>query len=246
MVYCDCHLSKVSWYRKEQEGQEIMGKLAVKSGRAPGTRRIARHRVRNSIERMIVEGRFRPGEKLVQLQLSRQFGVSLGMVREALFELEGLGLVESFDNLGVRVRTLDAQMMHELRVIREVFDGVAARECCGKLTDADADELRQLAQQIYMLSMAGEYEEKNLLDRQFHLRIAELSGNRMLTALARQHQVLGKMWGGTTNAKDTLDGHLAIVDAILAGDADKAEQTARQHLSHVSFEMPITRKHPET
>ena len=222
-----------------------MGKLAVKPRRPAGTRRIARHRVRNAIERMIVEGRFRPGEKLVQLQLSRQFGVSLGMVREALFELEGLGLVESFDNLGVRVRTLDAQVMHELQVIREVFDGVAARECCGKLYEEDAADLRSLAERIYVLSMAGEYEEKNLLDRQFHLRIAELSGNRLLTALARQHQVLGKTWGGTTNAKDTLDGHLAIVDAILAGDADRAEQTARQHLRHVSFEIPVAPKHPE-
>jgi DNA-binding GntR family transcriptional regulator len=215
-----------------------MVRLAVKSGRATGTRRIARHRVRNAIERMIVDGRFRPGEKLVQLQLSRQFGVSLGMVREALFELEGLGLVESFDNLGVRVRSVDAQLLHELQVLREVFDGVAARECCGKLKEEDAAQLREMAQQVYVLSVAGEYQEKNLLDRQLHLRIAELSGNRLLAALARQHQVLGKTWGGTKNAKDTLDGHLAIIDAIMAGDADKAEQAAREHLSHLPFELP--------
>ena len=109
-------------------GRMLVNTPHVKSKRAPRARRIARHRVRNSIEHMIVNGRFRPGEKLVQLQLSRQFGVSLGMVREALFELEGLGLVESFDNLGVRVRSLDAQAMHELYVLREVFDGVAARQ----------------------------------------------------------------------------------------------------------------------
>jgi DNA-binding GntR family transcriptional regulator len=213
-------------------------KVADKSRRSGSSRRIARHRVRDSIEQMIVNGRFRPGEKLVQLQLSRQFGVSLGMVREALFELEGLGLVESFDNRGVCVRSLDGRTIHELQVLREVFDGVAARECCGKMKDRDARELRELAERIYVLSMAGEYEEKNLLDRQFHLRIAELSNNRLLTGLARQHRVLGKIWGQTINAPRTLKEHLAIIDAIVAVDPDRAETVAREHLRHAAIETP--------
>jgi DNA-binding GntR family transcriptional regulator len=207
-----------------------MENVRTKPERVPAARKIARHRVRKSIEQMIVDGRFRPGEKLVQLQLSRQFGVSLGMVREALFELEGLGLVESFDNRGVRVRLLDAQALHELSVLRELFDGLAARECCGKLQEKDAVPLRQTAERIYLLSQAGEYEERILLDREFHLRIAELSGNRLLMALARQHHLLGKIVGTTMDARVTLDGHLAIIDAILAGDADLAERAAREHL----------------
>lgn len=207
-----------------------MENLRTKTEHTPAARKIARHRVRKSIEQMIVDGRFRPGEKLVQLQLSRQFGVSLGMVREALFELEGLGLVESFDNRGVRVRSLDAQALHELSVLRELFDGLAARECCGKLKEEDAVRLRQMAERIYLLSQSGEYEERILLDREFHLRIAELSGNRLLMALARQHHLLGKVIGTTMDAKVTLDGHLAIVDAILANDVDLAERAAREHL----------------
>lgn len=215
-----------------------MENARTKPERAPAARKIARHRVRKSIEQMIVEGRFRPGEKLVQLQLSRQFGVSLGMVREALFELEGLGLVESFDNRGVRVRSLDAQAMHELSVLRELFDGLAARECCGKLQEKDAANLRQMAEQIYRLSQAGEYEERILLDRELHLRIAELSGNRLLMALARQHHLLGKIVGTTMDAKVTLDGHLAIIHAILANDADLAERTAREHVRRLPTTEP--------
>jgi len=219
-------------------------KRQSKSQLAPRARKISRHRVRSAIEQMIVDGRFRPGEKLVQLQLSRQFGVSLGMVREALFELEGLGLVESFDNRGVRVRSLDAQTIHELTVLRELFDGVAARECCGKLSERDADQLRQMAERIYALSLAGDYEEKNLLDRQFHLSVAESSGNRLLMALARQHQIFGKVFGGTANPKRTLDGHLAIIDAILAGNADEAERAAREHLRPASPSSPPARGEP--
>jgi DNA-binding GntR family transcriptional regulator len=200
------------------------------SSKSRRRKRSSRHRVRAAIEEMIVNGRVRPGERLVQLQLSRQFGVSLGMVREALFELEGLGLVESFDNRGVRVRSLDARTLHELLAIREMFDGMAARECCGKLTEATATELCGLAERIHELTLAGEYAEKNLLDRQFHLRVAELSGNRLLMALARQHDILGKSVGGTINAQETLAGHLAIVRGLVSGDADEAERCARQHI----------------
>lgn len=208
----------------------VMQGIHVKSRRAVSTRRTSRHRVRDAIQQMIVEGRFRPGEKLVQLQLSRQFGVSLGMVREALFELEGLGLVESSHNLGARVRSLDAQALHELLVFREMFDAVAARECCGKLGEEDALQLREMAERIYTLTVAGDYAEKNLVDREFHLRIVDLSGNRLLMMLARQHHVLGKVFGTTVEPEGTLKGHLAIVDALLAGDKDQAERVARKHL----------------
>ena len=202
----------------------------VKSRRMPSTSRSSRHRVRDAIQQMIVDGRYRPGEKLVQLQLSRQFGVSLGMVREALFELEGLGLVESSHNRGARVRSLDAQALHELLVFREMFDGVAARECCGRLSEQDALELRAMAEHIYTLTVAGDYAEKNLVDRQFHLHIVELSGNRLLMMLARQHHVLGKVFGTTADPEGALAGHMAIVDALLAGDKDQAERAAREHL----------------
>lgn len=206
--------------------------VQIKAGRSSSAKNSSRHRVRSGIERMIVDGRFRPGEKLVQHQLSSHFGVSIGMVREALFELEGLGLVESSDNRGVRVRALDARTIHELDVIREVFDGVAARECCGKLKPQDAAELRQMAERIHFLSEVGAYEEKNLLDREFHLRIAELSDNRLLVALARQHQVLGKTSGSMMDARGTLEGHVAIIDAIVSGDPDKAQQAAQLHLRY--------------
>ncbi len=61
------------------------------------------------------------------------FNVSLGMVRESLFELQGSGLIETIDNRGVFVRRLDEQVISEFYTIRELFEGLAARDCCGHL-----------------------------------------------------------------------------------------------------------------
>jgi len=207
-----------------------MGKPPTQKRKPRGVRKTARHRIRNAIASMILEGRVPPGAKLVQLELSRRFGVSLGMIREVLFELEGSGLVESWDNHGVYVRSADARTLHEFQVIRELFDGIAARECCGHLTQADATALRVMAERIYALTKAGQFEEKNLLDRELHLRIAELAGNHLLLTLARQHHALGKVFGGKSEAERTLAGHLAIIEAIARNDPDAAEQAARQHL----------------
>jgi DNA-binding GntR family transcriptional regulator len=193
-------------------------------------RTVIRHRVRDAIAQMITDGRFRPGEKLVQLRLARHFGVSLGVVREALFELRGLGLVETVDNHGVLVRKLDLTRIREFHAVREVFDGLAARECCGRLTAADAAELHHMAEEIYTLALTGRDPERTAMDRKFHLRLAELSGNQTLVSLVQQHLVLGKVLGLNYEPERTRAVHLAIVDTIRRGDAVEAERLAREHV----------------
>lgn len=199
---------------------------------APG-RKVARHKVRDAIEKMILEGRIKPGEKIVQLQLSRMFDVSLGMIREALFELQRSGLIEAFDNRGIFVRKLDPQTIREFYIVRELFEGLAARECCGKLKPKDAAELRQMVEQVFQFANAGRQAEKVALDRDFHSRIVQISQNRLLIAMSQQYRVLGKIVGASTDPKGTRDSHLAIIKAIESGDPLKAEAAAREHVRRV-------------
>jgi DNA-binding GntR family transcriptional regulator len=182
---------------------------------------------------MILEGRIRPGEKLIQLQLSRLFDVSLGMIREALFELQASGLIEAFDNRGIFVRKLDLAAIREFYTVRELFEGLAARECCGRLKSKDATKLRCIAQEIYDHALAENHREKSQQDRYFHQVIVESCGNRLLVAMQQQYRVLSKILGANTDPKSTLSGHLAIVDAIETGSREKAERSARKHVRAV-------------
>lgn len=209
-----------------------MTESASQIRRSRASRKVGRHRIRNTIERMILDGRFRPGEKLIQSQLAKKFDVSQGMIREALFELKEHGLVETSDNRGMFVRSLDARSIYEMLVIREVFDGVAARECCGRMPVEDGMRLRKMADDIFDLTMAGRHKEKVALDRQFHLEIVRLTDNRILAMYAHQHHILGKVAGSTMTvpAEETRRGHYAILTAILAGDRNQAEQAARAHV----------------
>src|ERR1019366_10570991 len=111
--------------------------------------RVARHEVRDEIQRRILSGESKPGERLSQQSRARELGVAQGTVRESLLELKWLGLVESVDHLGVFVDNLDACRICEAYEVREVMEGLAARLACGHAGRADIAELRSMADNIY-------------------------------------------------------------------------------------------------
>lgn len=207
-------------------------KKIAKSGRAQrpaAARLVARHRVRELLEKMILSGRYPAGSKLVQEDLAQELGVAKGVVREALFELRGTGLVEAFDNRGMFVAPLSTRKLLESYELREVCEGLAARLCCRRITRLQIDELRGLAQRIYELGKQGKIEEGAQLDKALHQRLIEIADNSELRRMLESFVVLSKVVSVGANPKFTLTSHLALLNAIESGDADVAEQRMREH-----------------
>ena len=150
-----------------------------------------RRSVREEIQRRILSGESRPGERVAQQSLAKELGVGQGSVREALVELQWLGLVDAIDRLGVFVGNLDAARLCEAYEIREFLEGLAARRSCEHASQADATVLRNIANHILTLSNEGKVEEMGAADRAFHLQIVSISGNKMLMRLAEGYRVLG-------------------------------------------------------
>jgi len=191
--------------------------------------RVARHEVRDEIQRRILTGESKPGQRLSQQSLARELGVAQGTVRESLLELHWLGLVESVDHLGVFVDTLDAEKICEAYQVREVMEGLAARLACGHASRADIVELRGTADEIYKL--AEDKEGNNAaLDRQFHLHITELSRNSTLIRLSQTTRVLGMTVRAFREPSVIHAEHLRIVEAIEHNFGDEADRQARDHV----------------
>lgn len=191
--------------------------------------RVARHDVREEIQRRILSGESKPGERLSQQSLARELGVAQGTVRESLLELQWLGLVESIDHLGVFVDNLDASRICEAYLVREVMEGLAARLACGHAGRADITELRNMADKIYKLSQEKDNETASL-DRSFHLHITELSQNTTLIRLSQTYRVLGMTVRAFRDPSVIHEEHLRIVEAIEHNFADEAERQARNHV----------------
>ena len=210
---------------------------ALKSQKADGSptaARDGRHHVREEIQRRILSGESKPGERLSQQSLARELGVAQGTVRESLIELQWLGLVDSVDHLGVFVGNLDITRIREAYTVREVLEGLAARLCCSQAGRADIVELRRMADDIYKLAKKGKADEMGSLDRTFHFHIIELSRNGILVRLAETYRVLGMMVRASRDPNVIHEEHLRIVDAIEHNFVEKAETLARMHVAEAS------------
>lgn len=191
---------------------------------------IGRHHVRAEIQRRILSGESRPGERLTQQSLAKELGVAQGTVRESLLELQWLGLVETVDRLGVFVSKLDANRICEAYQVREFLEGLAARLACNGASRADIATLRTMAERIWELSKENKVEEMGAADRAFHLHIMKLSRNSILLRLAEGYRVLGMAIRASRDPQIVHDEHLRIVEAIDHNFPDEAERLARLHV----------------
>jgi DNA-binding GntR family transcriptional regulator len=189
-----------------------------------------RHYVREEIQRRILSGESRPGERVAQQSLAKELGVGQGTVREALVELQWLGLVDSVDRLGVFVGSLDAARLCEAYEVRECLEGLAARRACGHASPTDSAILRNIADHILTLSNENKVEEMGAADREFHLQIVSLSHNKILVRLAESYRALGMAVRASRDPKTVHMEHLQIVDAIERNLPEEAERLARKHV----------------
>jgi DNA-binding GntR family transcriptional regulator len=191
---------------------------------------IARHHVREELQRRILSGETRPGERLTQQSLAKELGVAQGTVRESLLELQWMGLVESVDRLGVFVGNIDAARLCEAYQVREFLEGLASRLACLHAGRADLADLRRVADHVWELSNENKVEEMGAADRAFHLQIMRLSRNKILLRLAEGYRVLSMAVRASRDPRVVYEEHLQIVDAIEHNAPEEAERIARVHV----------------
>jgi DNA-binding GntR family transcriptional regulator len=186
----------------------------------------------------LLDGTLPPGSRLIELQLAEQYSVSRAAVRNAIGELAKEGLVDREVNRGATVRSVDLDEAIRITEIRVLLEGFIASRAAQVATAEQRDELRGL-----VASMARALAEDRMgtysdLNATLHRRLREVSGHDIAADLvenlrnrAAHHAFRLAMFPG--RAEESLPQHQAIVDAVVAGDADAAEEAMRAHLSSV-------------
>jgi DNA-binding GntR family transcriptional regulator len=193
-------------------------------------------RIADELRRGIKSGRFAPGQRLIEADLTRLLNVSRGPLREAMARLAGDGLVRIEPNRGVTVRTLTREEVQSIAAIREMLEGLAARLAAENIDrDGRRAEFRRAWQDMTSeraRSDPGDYVDAN---ERFHTTIVRIGGNAPLEQLLEQLRTplfrfqFRSRFTMTNLARGHQD-HSAIAKAILAGDADAAERAMRRHL----------------
>jgi DNA-binding GntR family transcriptional regulator len=183
-----------------------------------------------NIVRGLYEGQFTAGQRLVEPDLMERFGVSRSTVREALQKLTAQGLVETHLNRGARIRELSLQQARNILLILIQLLALAARQAAENI---DAPGSRsQLQEAMAPFATQAPPQDKFEFARvrnRFNRTLARIGGNEELAALLSNinaHMIGHRM---NTAAEDKRQAYSRIGAAVLAGDADLAEQRVRQH-----------------
>ncbi|MDR3417600.1 MAG: GntR family transcriptional regulator, partial [Nevskia sp.] len=186
------------------------------------------------LRQVIVDGTLASGTKLSERSLAASFGISAQPIREALRRLEAEGMVETRRRSGTFVASLDTEQLMEMGRIRAALEGVAAGLAARHATAADIAALRdELAAIVIATERHSAAAVADANDR-FHCALHAVTRNpfliRSLQAL-RAYLHIGSMrvLPRAEQRRRALEEHTAVVEAIAAGDADRAETLMHAH-----------------
>ena len=191
--------------------------------------------VQRELSRRILAGEILPGAKLSEADLATRFNVSRGPVREAFRALEAEGLVRTEKNRGVFVREISVAEADEIYQVRAGLDRTIGQLVAESIGPAEVAELRALLKKMAQAAKARDVAEYFPLNVRFHERLAELAGNATLLATYRRLVNALHLYRRETlaRARDSFPistrEHAQIVDAIAAGDSERAGKLLYEH-----------------
>jgi DNA-binding GntR family transcriptional regulator len=196
----------------------------------------------NLLRKKILRFELKPGEMIDEVSVATQMGVSRTPIREALIRLAGENLVELIPNRGARVTSIDLLDTHEVFELLEVVQGVATRWAALRRSVEDIEAIRAEARAFLGHVAAGRMLEAVQSNFDCHMKIAQASGNSLLSAtysnlLSRTFRLGLLTLHGIANhdaerrlfEAEIQSEHDALVDAIVHRDAEAAERIARTH-----------------
>jgi DNA-binding GntR family transcriptional regulator len=139
-----------------------------------------KERVAEVIRQAIISGRLRPGERIVEMQVSKDLRVGNTAVREALFDLESKGFVSRIANKGTFVTQLTIEDVEQIFDARQEMEGLAVELLEKRVTDEEIDLLEGYVEGMRAAVLADNLLDLYKCDVQFHSTIWRLSGNRFL------------------------------------------------------------------
>lgn len=191
------------------------------------------------IREAILDGRLAPGQRLKEVQLANELGISRTPIREALLLLQAEGLVEASPNRGSTVRAYDVRELADMYELRAVLEGHAARRAAQRVTgdglaelNASCTRFAALVSDVEAGARVTDLVKENGL---FHEMILDACESDRLAGMVRPVVVAplvykSYIWYSPEQARRSLRAHVQLVDALARADADLADAIMRDHV----------------
>lgn len=191
--------------------------------------------VHRAILAEIASGQLRPGARVIQEQMAQQLGISRQPVQQALTLLRKEGVLIDAPGRGLQVAALDLEHVRQMYDVRAVIEGLAFRKAAENNAAQAAAKGPALIRAGRKAVASRSFRDMITADMAFHDFIYELSGNPLVAPSMQTHwtqtqRVMGEVLMRDDKPRDIWDQHEALLAAVAAGDGDRAERLAREHI----------------
>ncbi len=180
-----------------------------------------------------MSGSLKPGDRLIEMKIAKEMATSQAPVREALRDLEAMGMIESHRNKGARVRVITNEELRQIYDVRAQLEGYATY-----LVAANAAPIeKKLRASILSMTKAAEKLDYRVFadhNMEFHRMIVKSSQNSVLLDLWETLNVKMRTMVNVSRSRGNLQelaqSHDVLVEAILTGNPELAFEAARDHV----------------
>ena len=187
------------------------------------------------LKNLIIDRKLLPGQKIPQEKLARDLGISRTPLISALKFLEQEKLVESVPRRGFFVRLFSKEEMVYIFELREVLEGLAARRAAARITDSQIKKLTSFFQPFADQKNISNYKGYAREDRRFHNFVIDVGAKEFLKSILLTTNIISFSYqvlqseGLVRPPNETIQEHLAVIEAIKDRDSEAAENLMRQH-----------------
>jgi DNA-binding GntR family transcriptional regulator len=197
-----------------------------------------RHRVVAALRGEIVAGRLRPGDRLVESDLSERMGVSRGPIREALRQLEHEGLVISSPYRGTEVLGISQEEVEQVLIpIRLILERFAFPHTLRRMDEEDFERLEDLIRDMSEAAERRDLDQIVGTELAFHEFVISKSGQphcsqiwRAIIPRVRAYFYADGLW--RENSEEVIDEHRELLHVMRTGDVAKVLTEVEKHIRH--------------
>lgn len=185
------------------------------------------------LRQALAEGRYVAGERLLATKLAQDLGLSTTPVREALRQLASDGLLEIAPHRGVRVADIPLVDLSDVYVARAIVEPAAAKLAAQRIGPDEIAKLRRVHAEFIKTASARSPDVSRLraLNEEFHFIIYHSTESPLL------RRMICTAWAaspedtfGVLPLKNARDDHGKLIDALAAGNGERAERLMRRHI----------------
>lgn len=202
---------------------------------APGRRWTSADHAFDALERMVIDGRLRPGDRLTETRLAAQLKLSRTPLRQALEKLVSKGWMRRTSSGAIHVVDVSEDEIEALYAVRGALEELMLRQAAARLGEEDLVELQAMLRVQELAAKAADADRVSRLGEEFHRRLWQLSANAvgqqfMEEVLQRTTRYRRLSFQAPYRFREGLKQHVQLVAALAKGDTDKACGIVRKHV----------------